>query len=63
MNYSINQDDIKIKIEKLGHVVAKIWNSKQYRTNLFLSTFSVDLKPTPNNTDIFNVEYIYSSAN
>jgi hypothetical protein len=37
--------DIKIKTEKLGHVVSNIWNIKQYRIKLSLSRFFVDLKP------------------
>jgi hypothetical protein len=57
MHYSTNPDNIKIKIEKLGHMVTNIWNTKQYRTKLPLSMFFVDLKPAPNNKDIFNVEY------
>jgi hypothetical protein len=45
MHYSINPDDIKIEIEKLGHTVTNIWNIKQYRTKLPLSMFFVELKP------------------
>jgi hypothetical protein len=49
--------DIKAETENLGHIT-NIWNIKQYRTKLPLSTFSVELKPAPNNKDIFNVENI-----
>jgi hypothetical protein len=31
MHYSINPDDIKAEIEKLGHKVANVWNITQYR--------------------------------
>jgi hypothetical protein len=58
MHYSINPDDIKLKIEKLGHMDINIWNIKQYRTKLPFSMFFADLKPVTNNKDIFNVEYI-----
>jgi hypothetical protein len=58
MHYSINPNDIKIEIEKLEHVVTNTWNIKQQRTKLPLSVFFVDLKPVPNNKDIFNVYYV-----
>jgi hypothetical protein len=58
MHYSINLYDIKIEIQKLEHMVTNVWNIKQYRTNLTLSMFFVDLKPATNNEDIFSVEYI-----
>jgi hypothetical protein len=51
----MNPEGIEIEIEKLGHTVTSIWNIKQYRT---LSVFFGDLKPAPNNKDIFNIEYI-----
>jgi hypothetical protein len=56
MHYSISPKDIKIKVEKLGHVATNVWNFKQYKTKL--SVFFVDLKPAPNNKDIFNVQNI-----
>jgi hypothetical protein len=58
LHYSINPEEIKTEIENLGHTVTNIWNNKQYRTKLPLSMFFVELKPVPNNKDIFNVEYI-----
>jgi hypothetical protein len=58
MHYCINPEEIKPEIEKLGHTVTNIWNIKQYRTKLPLSIFFIELKPAPNNKDIFNVEYI-----
>jgi hypothetical protein len=58
IHYSINPEEIKIEIENLGHTVTNIWNIKQYRTKQPLSMFFVELKPAPNNKDIFNVEYI-----
>jgi hypothetical protein len=58
MHYSINPEEIKTEIQKLGHTVTNIWNIKQFRTEQPLSMFFVELKPAPNNEDIFNVEYI-----
>jgi hypothetical protein len=58
MHYSINPEEIKTEIEKLGHMVTNTWNIKQYRPKLALSMFFVELKLAPNNKGIFIVEYI-----
>jgi hypothetical protein len=58
MHYSINPEEVKAEIEKLGHTVSNIWNIKQYRTKLPLSMFFVALKAAPNNKDIYKVEYL-----
>jgi hypothetical protein len=58
MYYSINPEEIKTEIDNLGQMVTNIWNIKQYRTKQPLSVFFKELKPPPNNKDIFNVEYI-----
>jgi hypothetical protein len=58
MHYSTPPADMKTEIEKLGHQVTNIWNITQYRTKLPLSMFFVELKPAPNNKDIFLVEYL-----
>jgi hypothetical protein len=58
MNYSINPEEIKTEIEKLGHTITNILNIKQYRTKLPLLMFFVELKPAPNSKDIFSVKYI-----
>jgi hypothetical protein len=60
MHYS-NPEEIKTEIVELGHTVTNIWNIKQYRTQLPLSMFSVEMEPDPNNKDIFNLEYIQQS--
>jgi hypothetical protein len=56
MHYSINTDELETVIEKLGYTVTDIWNVKQFRTKLSLHIFFVELKPAPNNKQIFNVE-------
>jgi hypothetical protein len=58
MHHSINPEEIKTEIEKLGHTVTNIWHIKQYKTKLSLSMFFVELKPAPNNKDIFNAEFV-----
>lgn len=58
MHHSINCEDIKAEIEKLGHTVTNVCNIKQYSTKLPLPMFFVELKPASNNKDIYNVEYL-----
>jgi hypothetical protein len=58
IHYSINPEETKTEIEKLGHAVSNIWNIKQYRTELPISMLFVELKPAPNNKDIYKVEYL-----
>jgi hypothetical protein len=59
MHCSIGPEEIKIEIEKLGHTVTNTWNIERYRAGLSLtSCFFVELKPVPNNKDIFNTKYI-----
>jgi hypothetical protein len=58
MNYSIDPEEIKTEIVNLGHKVINIWNVKHYRTKQPLSRFFIELQPTPNNKDIFNVEFL-----
>jgi hypothetical protein len=50
--------DSNAEIENLGYQVTNIWNITQYRTKLPLSMFYVELKPAPNNKDVFLVEYL-----
>jgi hypothetical protein len=52
MHCSINPEEIKAEIEKLGHTDSNKCNIKQCRIKLPLSVFFVELKPAPNNKDI-----------
>jgi hypothetical protein len=56
MHYSTDIREIKSEIEKFGHTVVNIFNIKQTRTNIPLSLFFVDLKPSENNKDIYQIE-------
>jgi hypothetical protein len=58
MHFSINPSDIQSEIERLGHTVTNIYNIKHRVTKTSLSMFFVDLKPAPNNKDIFQIEYL-----
>jgi hypothetical protein len=61
MHYSINPEEIKAEIEKLGHADSNIWNIKQYKTKFSLSMFSVELKP-PQTIRPYMKLNIYNSA-
>jgi hypothetical protein len=56
MHYSTDTSEIKSEIEKFGHTVVNVFNIKQNRTNIPLSLFFVDLKPSENNKDIYQIE-------
>jgi hypothetical protein len=58
MHYSINLEEIKTEIEKLGHPVTNIWNVRQYGSMLPLSMLFIKLKTVRNNNDMYNVECI-----
>jgi hypothetical protein len=50
---------MKSEIESLGHTVMNIYNIKHSRTNTPQPLFFVDLKPSPNNKDIYLIENIH----
>jgi hypothetical protein len=58
IHYSINPEEIKAEIKKLGHRVFEDMEYQTVRTKLPLSMFFVELKPAPNNEDIYKVEYL-----
>lgn len=62
LHFSTPVDIIKSDIEKEGHKVRNIVNIKNRFTKEPLSMFFVDLEPSPSNTDIFNMKYIYRAV-
>jgi len=54
MHYSTNISKIKSAIEEHGHAVMNVYNVKQNRTDIPLSLFFIDLKPSETNKDITN---------
>jgi translation initiation factor 2 alpha subunit (eIF-2alpha) len=56
MHYSTDISEIKSAIEEFDHMVVNVFNVKQNRTNIPLSLFFVDLKPSENNKDIYQIE-------
>lgn len=62
IHYSTDITDIKSEIEKLGHSVVSVFNIKQNRTKIPLPLFFVNLKPSDNNKDIYQVKYLLHSC-
>lgn len=56
IHYSVDIEDIKDEIEKYGHKVTNIHNIQHRVTRAPLSMFFVDLAPTSNNKDIYNIK-------
>jgi hypothetical protein len=56
MHYSTDTSEIKSETGKFGHTVVNIFNFKQTQTNIPLSLFIVDLKPSVNNKNIYQIE-------
>lgn len=58
MHYSVDTAELKAALGQLGHTVRNITNVIQSSTKKPLSMFFVDLEPSPNNKDIYNVQYL-----
>jgi hypothetical protein len=56
MHYSTDTSEIKSEIEKSGHTVVNIFNVKQKQTNISPPLFFVDLKPSENIKNIYQIE-------
>lgn len=53
---TVNTQELKEEIEKLGHTVTNISNIKQRISRKPLPLFHIELKQNPNNKDIYNVD-------
>lgn len=60
LHHSSNVEELKADIEERGHTVENIWNIKHFRTKDPLPMFFVDLKPSINNKDIYNIDIMLS---
>lgn len=58
LHYSIPTADIKQELETKGHTVRNILNIRHRVSKLPLMMFYVDLEPSSNNKEIYNIEYI-----
>jgi len=58
MYYSTDTREIKPETEMFGHTVVNMFNVIQNRTNIPLPLFFVDLQPSENNEDIYQMEIL-----
>lgn len=58
MHPHTDTDEIKNAIEDNGHKVINIWNIKDRTTKQPLPLFFIDLKPSPNNREIYSVKHL-----
>lgn len=61
MHYSTDVDDIVSAIEHYGHKVRNISNVKSFQTKAPLSMFFIDLEPSKNNKEIYNIEFLLNA--
>lgn len=57
LHYSTNNKEIEEGIDSHGHHVVIVWNIKN-RFKKPLPMFIVDLKPAPNNSDIYKINFL-----
>jgi hypothetical protein len=61
MHSSTDANDIKVAIEEKGHKVRNVANIRDFKTKLPLSMFYVDLEPSQNNKDIYQIQYLMNA--
>lgn len=61
MHFSTDLKDLKNSIEEYGHKVRNITNIRHFKTKNPLPIFFIDLEPSSNNKDIFNIEFLLNA--
>lgn len=61
MHYSTDISDITEAVENFGFKVRNITNARHFKTKSPLSMFFVDLEPSPNNKEIYNVQFLLNA--
>lgn len=61
MHFSTDINDLKSSIEAKGHKVRNIVNARHFKTKEPLSMFFVDLEPSTNNKEIYNIEFLLNA--
>lgn len=62
LHFSTPTDAIKSELERQGHKVRNIINAKSRVTKTPLSMFFVDLEPSANNMNVFQIRYLYNAV-
>lgn len=58
MHPSTDTEEIKVALAKLGHNTKNIWNMKQALTKAPLHMFVVELQPSSNNKEVYNIKIL-----
>lgn len=61
MHFSTDTEDIKNALEESGFKVRNVANAKSIKTKMPLNMFFIDLSPSSNCKDIYNVEYLLNA--
>ena len=61
IHHSVDLDELKFELQKLGHKVTNINNIRHRVTKNPLSLFFVDIKQKENNKEIYNVNRLMKS--
>ena len=61
IHHSVDLDDLKFELQKLGHEVTNISNIRHRVTKNPLSLFFIDIKQKENNKEIYNVNRLMNS--
>lgn len=61
MHYSTELNDITESIEEFGHKVRNISNVKHFKTKNPLPMFFIDLEPSYNNKEIFDIQFLLNA--
>lgn len=61
MHFSTDTEDIKNSLEEYGFKVRNVSNAKSFKTKMPLNMFFIDLSPSSNCKDIYNVEYLLNA--
>ncbi len=61
MHHSIDLEEVKDSLEQMGHKVRNIVNARNYQTKAPLPMFFVDLEPSDNNKEIFEINYLLNA--
>lgn len=61
MHHSADIDELKHSLDQMGHKVRNIINARHYQTKAPMHMFFIDLEPSNNNKEIFDIHYLLNA--
>lgn len=61
MHHSVDTNEVIAQLADKGHDVINIWNIKHWKTKQPLPIFEIELKPNPNNKEIYSIQHLMDS--